>query len=115
MITQDPESKILATGVPVAFTVEATGDNLQFQWQKDCKRIDVNDPRLQCSHTDKISTLFIHCLEKGDIGHYKCLVKNPAEGSGKTSQEAKLIVCEFVCILLTWFSVHVLLCLKGLQ
>ena len=34
------------TGIPIAFTVEATGDELQFLWEKDGKDIDKNESRL---------------------------------------------------------------------
>lgn len=81
-------------GVPATFTVEATGDNLHFQWQKDGKEIDMNETRLKCSQTDKTSTLRIQCVEKGDEGHYKCLVKNQVESSGMTSKEVQLTVCK---------------------
>ena len=80
--------------VPATFTVEATGDNLHFQWQKDGKEIDMNETQLKCSQTDKTSTLRIQCVEKGDEGHYKCLVKNQVESSGMTSKEVQLTVCK---------------------
>ena len=85
------------TGTPVVFTVEAMGDELQFLWQKDGKDIDKDESRLQCTQTDNTSTLCIQHVKKGDIGCYKCLVKNPVEQSEKTSHEAKLAVCKFVC------------------
>ena len=40
-ITRHPESQSVVTGTPIAFTVEATGDELQFLWQKDDKDIDM--------------------------------------------------------------------------
>ena len=94
-ITHNPESKAVATGDPIAFTVEATGDNLQFKWQKDGNDIESTGSRLQCSQTKKTSTLRIQNVEKSDIGHYRCLVKNPVEKNGKTSHVAELTVCEF--------------------
>ena len=84
------------TGTPLAFTVEATGDDLQFLWQKEGKDIDKNESWLQCSQTDNTSTLHIQHVKKSDQGHYKCLVNNPAEESEKTSHEAKLTICEFM-------------------
>ena len=86
------------TGKPIAFTVEATGDDLQFQWQKNGKDIDRNGSRLQCSQTDHSSTLHIQHVKKSDQGHYKCLVKNSVEKSGTNSDVAKLIVREFFCV-----------------
>ena len=99
-ITRHPESKLVVTGTPTAFTVEATGDELQFQWQKDGEDIDRNKSWLQCSQTDKTSTLHIQCVEKKDQGHYKCLVKNAVGKSEEISHEAKLTVCEFTAIYL---------------
>ena len=85
----------MVTGTAIAFTVEATGDDLQFLWQKDGKDIDKNESRLQCSQTDNTGTLHIQHAKKSDQGHYKCLVKNPVGMSEKTSDEAELTVREF--------------------
>ena len=93
-ITRQPESKSVVTGVPTTFTVEATGDNLQFQWQKDGKDIDRNTTRLQWIQTDNTSTLYLQSVVKSNQGHYKCLVRNPVEKSGMPSNTAKLTVCE---------------------
>ena len=95
------------TGTPIAFTVEATGDELQFLWQKDGKDIDKNESRLQCSQTDNTSTLHIQHVKKSDQGHYKCLVLNPAKENGTISDVAKLTVSEFVCAISHRFSKHV--------
>ena len=83
------------TGTSAVFTVEATGDELQFQWQKDGKDIDRNESRLQHSQTDKTSTLHIQHVEKRDRGHYKCLVKDAVEKSEDISDEAELTISEF--------------------
>ena len=96
-------------GISTSFTVEATGDNLQFQWQKDGQDIDRNVSRLQCSNTANTSTLHINVVEKSDEGHYKCHVKNLVEKSGKASHVAKLNICKLsfysgimvVCTVLT--------------
>ena len=93
-ITRHPESKSVETRTPTGFTVEATGDNLQFQWQKDGKDIERNTTRLQCSQTDNTSTLYLQRVVKSNQGHYKCLVKNLVEKSGMPSNTAKLTVCE---------------------
>ena len=104
----------MVTGTTIAFTVEATGDDLQFLWRKDGKDIDKNGSRLQCSQTDNSSTLRIQHVKKSDQGHYKCIVKNPVKESEKTSDEAELTVRElfylafgYVCMVLTIeFSFH---------
>ena len=102
-ITRHPESQSVVTQTTIAFTVEATGDDLQFLWQKDDKDIDKNESRLQCSQTDNTSTLHIEHVKKSDQGHYKCLVKNQVEKSGTKSDVAELIVCEFYSCLFCFF------------
>ena len=97
-ITKHPESQSVVTGALVAFTVEAMGDSLQFQWQKDGEDIDRDKSRLQCSQSDKTSTLCIEQVEKSDQGHYKCLVTNAVEKNGKPSLAAELNVCEFFLV-----------------
>ena len=94
-ITQHPKHQSVSPGADVAFFVEATGDDLQFQWQKDGKGINWDESRLQYSQTDKSSTLQIQCVEKSDKGHYGCRVRNAVENSGKTSHTAELTICEF--------------------
>ena len=103
-ITGHPENKLVATGMDAVFTVEATGDDLQFQWQKDGECIDRHDPRFQCSQTDTTSTLCIKHVLKNDDGHYKCVVKNRVAERGEVSHEAELFVCELpfdVCRMLS--------------
>ena len=60
------------TGGPTEFTVEVTGDDLRFQWQKNCK--DLSDGVKY--HGTDTDTLQISNLGKDDEGHYRCLVKN---------------------------------------
>ena len=104
-ITKHSESQSVVTGALVAFTVEAMGDSLQFQWQKDGKDIDRDKSRIQCSQSDNTSTLCIQHVEKSDQGHYKCLVTNAVEKNAKPSLEAELTVCE-----LFFFSFLLLFC-----
>ena len=98
-ITQDPESQSVATGTDATFRVEAAGDDLQFQWQKDKIDIDSSEPRTQCNSTGDASTLRIQHTEKSDKGHYRCLIKNPFEKMGKYSHEAELTVCRLFFLL----------------
>ena len=95
-ITKDLESQSATTGTNTTFTIEATGDELQFQWQKDDIDIDSSEPRLQCNSVGKASTLHIKDTKKSDKGRYKCLLKNPVEKKGKVSHEAKLTVCKLL-------------------
>ena len=93
-ITKNPESRLVATGVDTVFRVEARGDELEFQWQKDDMDIDSNESRLFCNRTRDTSTLRIQHTEKGDEGRYRCIVKNRFGVGGKPSQEADLLVCK---------------------
>ena len=86
-ITQHPESKSVATGQPITFTVEATGDNLQFKWQRNGRDL-CDDSRHHDTDTD---TMHIVNVEKVDNkSHYRCLVKNDLEEN--FSQQAVLTV-----------------------
>ena len=96
MITQHSESQSVATGTDATFTVEATGDDLEFQWQKDERNIIDYDSRFKVSKTEDASTLCIHCVQRSDKGHYRCLIKNPVEKKGKPSKKADLSVCKLV-------------------
>ena len=71
-------------------TVQATGDNLLFQWQKN--RVDLSDDdRHYGTGTD---TLHIVMVEKGDKARYRCHVKN--EIGREFSDEAILIVSKLI-------------------
>ena len=86
-VIQHPESKSVATGAPTTFTTEASGDDLQFQWRKDCMDLS-DDDRYHKTDTD---TLHIARVVEGDNkARYQCLVKND---TGKDlSREAVLTV-----------------------
>ena len=55
------------------FRVKATGDILQFQWQKNHTDIHDQDSRYCGADTNSLHILLV---EKGDEGCYRCLVKN---------------------------------------
>ena len=93
-ITQHPESQSVATGADTVFRVEAMGDDLQFQWQKDGIVIESSGSRLRCNRTRNASTLHIQHTKKDDEGHYRCIVKNPVKTREKPSNEAHLLVCK---------------------
>ena len=106
MITGHPENTSIATGMDAVLTVEATGDELYFQWQKDGECIDKKKSRFHFHHANTTSTLRIKDVSKDDKGRYKCVVKNLVEMGGKASDEAELLVCELsfdVCRILTCF------------
>ena len=56
----------------IEFSIEATGKNLQFQWQKDCSDL-MDSGKYRGIYTD---TLHIVAVEGSDEGDYGCLVKN---------------------------------------
>ena len=81
-------------GNEAIFRVKATGEDLQFQWQKD--RSDLHEDSRYCD-TDT-DTLRIIEVNKSDKGRYRCLVKNVV---GKMySDEALLTVGELYIDLL---------------
>ena len=57
----------------VEFSIEASGDSLQFQWQKDCSDLNSDDDKYWGVNTD---TLHIVATEGSDEGDYRCLVEN---------------------------------------
>ena len=72
-------------------TVRATGDSLQYQWQKD--NVDLSDDDRH--HGTDTDTLHIVKVEKGDSKpRYQCNVKNEIEE--KFSKEAVLKVGRLV-------------------
>ena len=93
-ITQHPESKSVASGTSTTLTVEASGDDLQFQWKKDGK--DLHDGSKCCG--TKTHTLHIKDVKKSDKGSYQCLVKNDVKE--KLSEKADLVISKLVIILI---------------
>ena len=89
-ITQHPERKSVATGTSTNFTVEASGDDLQFKWKKNGK--DLHDGNKK--QGTKTHTLCIKNVEKSDKGSYQCLVENDV--GEELSEEANLAVSELV-------------------
>ena len=76
----------------MAFHVEATGDELHFQWQRN--HSDLDDGNRCCGTLT--NTLRIIDVEVGDKGRYRCLVKNSV---GKEfSHEAFLIVSKLIIL-----------------
>ena len=89
-VTHHPKSKLVLTGAQATFKVEATGDDLTFQWLKN-KSVVHNDSNYIGTDT---STLVIQHVTKSDRGCYSCLVCNEAIKDGDMSNEAQLTVCE---------------------
>ena len=89
-VTQHPKSLSVLTGVQATFKVEATGDDLTFQWLKDGSDVH-NDSNYSGTDT---STLMIQRVKKSDGGCYSCLVSNEAKIEGEVSDKAQLTICE---------------------
>ena len=89
-----PNKQSVATGTKVKFSVKATGDDLCFQWMKDCQ--DLQDGS-KCRGTTT-HTLQIKDVEKSDNGSYQCFVKNVV--GKEMSEEADLAVSKLVEFLL---------------
>ena len=70
--------------------VEATGDDLKFQWQKNGSDLK-NGSNYSGTGTN---TLSIRQVKKSHAGCYRCLVKNEVKLEGEISEEAELNVCE---------------------
>ena len=81
----------MVSGTEAKFRVEATGDDLQFQWQKDHDNISDYDKNYCGTDTN---TLHIGMVDKGDEGRYRCLVMNYVEKVA--SNDADLTVGKLV-------------------
>ena len=83
----------MVTGTPTVFTVGATGDNLQFQWQKNFRDLSDGD-KYRGTVTDTLQILHV---EKDDESHYRCLVKNDV--GEMFSDEALLSVSKLLAVI----------------
>ena len=110
-IIQHPESQSVATGTDATFSVKATGDEIEFQWQKDERDID-KESRFSFSGAQGTSMLCIQHVRKSDKGRYRCLIKNSIEKSGKPSHEADLSVGKLVFSFMRWCASIVILFLS---
>ena len=94
-ILKHPVSQSAPAGAEATLKVEARGDELTFQWQKD--RIDVHNDSTY-SGTDT-NTLRIKHVKKSDEGHYRCVVKNEVKKEGELSEETHFTVCECLSLI----------------
>ena len=92
-VIEHPNSQSVPTGSQTTLTIEATRDDLIFQWQKNGSDLK-ND--INYSGTDT-NTLSIRRVKKSHAGCYRCLVKNDVEKNGILSGDAELSVCKFMC------------------
>ena len=90
-VTEHPKSQSVPTGGETTLKVEATGDDLKFQWQKNGSDLK-NGSNYSGTGTN---TLSIRHVKKSHAGCYRCLVKNEVKKNGIFSKEAQLSVCKF--------------------
>ena len=89
-VIEHPERQSVPSGGETIFKVEARGDDLTFQWQKNSSNLK-SDSNYSGTCTN---TLRIQQVKKSHAGRYRCLVKNEVKRDGEISEEAKLTVCE---------------------
>ena len=90
-VTEHPKSHSVPTGGETTFKVEARGDDLKFQWQKNGSNLK-SDKMYSGTNTN---TLRIQHIKKSDEGCYRCLVRNEIKKDGILSKEAQLSICKF--------------------
>jgi len=91
-ILEHPKDQSVASGAVAEFQVKATGDGLQFQWQKNRKEILSDGGRYCDTDTD---TLRIVEVEESDRGRYRCIVTTMNDAGKKFSNEAHLTLSKY--------------------
>ena len=84
-----PKEQSVTPETVATFRVKATGDDLEFQWKKEC--VHLHDDSKYCG--TNTGTLCIKYVEKSDKGCYQCLVKSNGK---EMPTEAELTVGKFV-------------------
>ena len=90
---EHPKDQSVAPGAVAKFQVKATGDGLQFQWQKNRKEILIDGGRYCNTDTD---TLRIEEVEENDKGRYRCIVTARSDAGKKFSDEARLTISKYI-------------------
>ena len=89
-----PDDITAAPGTDAMFIVTATGELLEYQWQKN--GVDINDAGGTYSGA-ATDTLTVESLtDPDDEGTFGVVVSNTANTGGVTSNGATLTVCTFV-------------------
>ena len=91
-ILEHPKNQSVASGAVAEFQVKATGDGLQFQWQKNRNEILCDGGRYCDTDTD---TLRIEEVEESDKGRYRCIV-TARNDAGKLSDDAQLTISKYI-------------------
>ena len=90
-ITKQPVDQLLVTfGTDITFSVEATGDALAYQWQKD--EVDINDAEGAYMGTDTAMLTVLSVADPDDEGKYRVVVANALGIS--TSEQVELSIRE---------------------
>ena len=96
-IIEHPKDQSVASGKDVTLEVEATGDSIQFQWQRNRKPLTDGD-----SYYDTNKNI-LHIVKVVETARYRCHVNNKEDVEGEFSKEVtltvrKLIVFSLPCI-----------------
>ena len=92
-ILMHPESQSVALGAVAEFEVKATGDGLQFQWQKNRSEILCDGGRYCDTET---AILRIEEVKESDKGRYRCIVTAKNDAGKKFSDEARLTISKYI-------------------
>jgi autotransporter-associated beta strand protein len=86
VITGQPQPQAVCVGGTAGFNVTATGNNLNFQWQRNAGNL------AEGGHYTGVTTsnLTVSSADAGDAGDYRCIVSNT--GGSVTSSVAALTV-----------------------
>ncbi len=88
IITTHPFDQTVSEGGSVTFSVNALGDGLTYQWQRNGANVPGNNSNFEGVST---AVLKIKVVEVDDAGMYRCIVFNGA-GDNVISNEVTLIV-----------------------
>ena len=101
-----PQNQSVAPGTVAEFQVKATGNGLQFQWQKNRTKILCDDGKYCDTET---ATLHIEEVDESDKGRYRCIITARNDAGKKFSDEARLTVCKYIKVVGTtgWIFYYV--------
>ena len=95
-IVGQPVDETAATGTDAMFSVTASGELLEYQWQKG--GANINDVAGTYSGTNTDSLTVETLTDPDDEGSFRVVVSNTANTVGVTSDSVTLTVCTFSCI-----------------
>ena len=89
-IIKHPKGRSVASGKDVTLEVEATGDSIQFQWQRNRNNLTDGDSYYD---TDKN---ILHIVKVVETARYRCHVNNKEDVKGEFSKEVTLTVRKLI-------------------